>query len=70
MSWTLQKSISLLDFQFLGKSPVSPISVNIIEDINESVPQIQFLSREIIEISNGQYSVVDGQQRLTTVSAQ
>lgn len=66
MSWTLQKSISLLNFQLLGKSPVSPISVNIIEDINESVPQIQFLSREIIEISNGQYSVVDGQQRLTT----
>lgn len=66
MSWTLQKSISLLNFQLLVKSPVSPISVNIIEDINESVPQIQFLSREIIEISNGQYSVVDGKQRLTT----
>lgn len=67
MSWTLEKSISLLNYQLLGKSPVSPISINVINDTSIAVPQVSFITRELItKIERGQFSVVDGQQRLTT----
>ncbi len=67
LSWTLKKSIELLNYQLLGKSPVSPISINVINDTEEAVPQVTFIDREIInKIVRGQNSVVDGQQRLTT----
>lgn len=67
LSWTIQKAIDLLNYQLLGKAPVSPVSFNVILDINNCVPQISFIDREIIEnVKRGQYSVVDGQQRLTT----
>ena len=67
MSWSIAKCVSLLNYQLLGKAPVSPISVNIINDVNLCVPQISFIEREIIrKIERGQISVVDGQQRLTT----
>ena len=67
LSWTLQKCIELLNYQLRGKAPVSPISINIINSIENSVPQVSFIDREIIEkFERGQYSVVDGQQRLTT----
>lgn len=67
LSWTLQKCIDLLNYQLWGKAPVSPISINVINNIGCSVPQVSFVNREIIdEIERGQYSVVDGQQRLTT----
>lgn len=67
LSWTLDKCISLLNYQLLGKAPVSPISMNIINDTKECVPQVSFIDREIIEdVERGQLSVVDGQQRLTT----
>lgn len=67
LSWTLSKCIALLNYQLLGKAPVSPISMNIINETKEYVPQVSFIDREIIEdIERGQLSVVDGQQRLTT----
>lgn len=67
ISWTIQKSIDLLNYQLRGKAPVSPISVNVINEVDGAVPQVSFIDREILsEIERGQYSVVDGQQRLTT----
>ena len=67
MSWTLQKCIDLLNYQLWGKAPVSPISINVINSTEGAVPQVSFIDREILErIERGQYSVVDGQQRLTT----
>lgn len=67
MSWTLQKCIDLLNYQLCGKAPVSPISINVINKEDVAVPQISFIEREIIEgYERGQYSIVDGQQRLTT----
>lgn len=67
LSWTLTKCIALLNYQLLGKAPVSPISMNVINNTQEYVPQVSFIDREIINnIERGQLSVVDGQQRLTT----
>ena len=67
ISWTLQKCIDLLNYQLLGKAPISPISVSVINNTNDAVPQVTFIEREVMDkIERGQYSVVDGQQRLTT----
>ena len=69
MSWTLQKCIALLNYQLLNKSPISAISINIINntDSEYAVPQVSFIEREMLpNIMRGQMSVVDGQQRLTT----
>lgn len=69
LSWTLQKAVDLFNYQLFGKAPVAPISINQINNIEIAVPQISFLDREVIEpetIKNAHYSVVDGQQRLTT----
>ncbi len=69
ISWTKQKCVELLNYELLGKSPISAISVNIINntDSNFAVPQVSFIEREVMpNMVRGQYSVVDGQQRLTT----
>ena len=67
ISWTLDKCISLLNYQLLGKAPVSPISINVINDQTIAVPQVSFITRELIDnFERGQFSVVDGQQRLST----
>ena len=69
VSWTLNQAIELLNYQLLGKAPVAPISMNIILDTNDFVPQVSFIDREMIQdtdVEKGQMSVVDGQQRLTT----
>ena len=68
VSWTLQKSVDLLDYELNGKAPVSPISVNKINDLNkEYVTQVSIIDREIIDnIKVGQLTITDGQQRLTT----
>lgn len=69
VSWTLNQAIELLNYQLLGKAPVAPISMNVILDTNDFVPQVSFIDREMIQDTNiekGQMSVVDGQQRLTT----
>jgi len=69
MSWTLQKCVELLNYQLLNKSPISAISINIINntDPDYAVPQVSFIERELLsDTMRGQMSVVDGQQRLTT----
>ena len=69
ISWTLQKCVELLNYQLLSKSPISAISINIINNVSEefAVPQVSFIERELIPCAvRGQMSVVDGQQRLTT----
>lgn len=69
MSWTLQKCVDLLNYQLLNKSPISAISINVINntDSEYAVPQVSFIERELLpNIMRGQMSVVDGQQRLTT----
>lgn len=69
VSWTMNQAIELLNYQLLGKAPVAPISMNVIQDTSDYVPQVSFVDREMLEdneIEKGQMSVVDGQQRLTT----
>ena len=69
VSWTINQSIELLNYQLLGKAPIAPISMNIILDTKDFVPQVSFVDREMLEeddVEKGQMSVVDGQQRLTT----
>lgn len=69
ISWTKQQCVELLNYELLGKSPISAISVNIINNTDKSfaVPQVSFIEREVMpNMVRGQYSVVDGQQRLTT----
>lgn len=65
--WTIEKSVSLLNFQLNGKAAVSPISINKIENKDLAVPQISFLERELINQDDvvGKHSVNDGQQRLS-----
>lgn len=68
VSWTLTKCKDLLQYQLFGKAPVSPISINEINN-EKAIPQVSFIDRELIndaEIKNAHLSVVDGQQRLTT----
>lgn len=69
VSWTLAKCVELLNYQLLSKSPISAISMNIINNTEKefAVPQVSFIERELLsETVRGQMSVVDGQQRLTT----
>lgn len=68
LSWTLKKAVELFNYQLFGKAPISPISINQISGKN-LVPQISFLSRNLVEDENikaDHQSVVDGQQRLST----
>lgn len=67
VSWNIQKSVDLFNYQLLGKAPVSPISINVINNTSDYVPQVSFIERELIEdVIRGQSSITDGQQRLTT----
>lgn len=70
VSWNLEKSIALLNFQLFGKAPVAPISINEYTNINSGVMQISFINRDIVEFEENSkeklQAVVDGQQRLTT----
>lgn len=67
VSWNIQKSVDLFNYQLLGKAPVSPISINVINNTSDYVPQVSFIERELIEdVVRGQSSITDGQQRLTT----
>lgn len=69
LSWTLHKCVDLLNYQLLNKSPISAISINIINNTSEeyAVPQVSFIDRDLLSSAvRGQMSVVDGQQRLTT----
>lgn len=66
LSWTLAKCVDLLNYQLSGKTPVSAISFNIINDVSVAVRQVSFIDRELVEMKSGLNSVVDGQQRITT----
>ena len=66
LSWTMEKSVSLLNYQLSGKAPVSAISINLITKPEDAVEQVTFIDREIVEVKSGLNSVVDGQQRITT----
>ncbi len=69
ISWTLHKCVELLNYQLLSKSPISAISINIINNVSAefAVPQVSFIERDLLPNAvRGQMSVVDGQQRLTT----
>jgi len=67
LSWQPQKSVDLFEYQLRGRAPVAPVSLNNLIDKGKKVPQIEFISRLPIEdIEIVKYSVVDGQQRLTT----
>lgn len=71
LSWTLDKAVSLFNYQLFGRAPVSPLSFNKIslENGRNEVRQVQLISRAIIsdgDIREGQLSVIDGQQRLAT----
>lgn len=69
VSWTLDKCVKLLNYQLLSKSPMSAISINIINNTEKefAVPQVSFIERKLLSKTvRGQMSVVDGQQRLTT----
>lgn len=69
LSWTLQKCVDLFNYQLLSKSPISAISINVINNTDPAfaVPQVSFINRDLLtNIVYGQMSVVDGQQRLTT----
>lgn len=69
VSWTLQKSVDLLNYQLFGKAPVAPISINQLSKMEAAVPQVSFIDREVVAnelIQSSHQSVVDGQQRLTT----
>lgn len=66
ISWSVDKAIALFNYELFGKAPVAPISLNKIV-VNNNVPQLSFISRNVIELDNREMlSVVDGQQRLTT----
>lgn len=66
LSWTLQKCVDLLNYQLSGKAPVSAISYNIINRTEDAIPQISFITREIVPMKSGLNSVIDGQQRIST----
>lgn len=68
LSWKLDKAVALLNYQMFGKAPVAPISMNRIGKSNV-IPQITFINRQRIPTTqslDGNLSIVDGQQRLTT----
>lgn len=64
--WTLEKNVSLLNYQLLGNAPVSPISMNEIKILAVAVDQVSFIDREkIVGDLRNKLSVSDGQQRIT-----
>ena len=66
VSWTIEQMIDLYNYQLLGKSAVSPISLIEISDTIGEVPQISFIFRDVIEetaMKHKHLSVGDGQQR-------
>lgn len=65
--WPLSKCVELLNFQLSGDAPVSPISINVINDLSIAIPQVSFIERSLIPTSLliSKYSLIDGQQRIT-----
>ena len=69
ISWTVKQAVELLNYEILGKAPVSPLSFNKIDKKDTSITLVTFIDRDILspeEYDNVSWSVVDGQQRITT----
>lgn len=69
VSWTIKQAVDLLNYEILGKAPVAPLSFNKIEKTDQQTTLVTFIDREMLEekeYSNVSWSVVDGQQRITT----
>lgn len=69
LRWTEHKAVDLFNYQLMGKAPVAPISINLIDNPNIKFTQhVTFLHRESIEKQSifNKMSVTDGQQRLST----
>ena len=66
VSWTLEKSVALLNYQLVGPAPVSPISMNEIMNPDIAIEQVSFIDRDKIGSDlRRKLSVTDGQQRIT-----
>lgn len=69
VSWTIKQAVNLLNYEILGKAPVAPLSFNKIEKKDMNIGLVTFVDREMLsreEYNNVTWSVVDGQQRITT----
>lgn len=69
VSWTIKQAVDLLNYEILGKAPVSPLSFNKIENKDMNIGLVTFIEREMLsseDYRNAEWSVVDGQQRITT----
>lgn len=69
VSWTIKQAVSLLNYEILGKAPVAPLSFNKIEKKDQQTTLVTFIEREVLapdEYAFVSWSVVDGQQRITT----
>lgn len=69
ISWSHKKMVALLNYQLFGKAPISPLSLNEILDKENATPQIRLIDRQPLsqtELAKVKWSVIDGQQRLTT----
>ncbi|MFD1431243.1 DUF262 domain-containing protein [Lacticaseibacillus yichunensis] len=69
ISWNTKKMVALLNYQLFGKAPISPLSLNEILDKEAATPQISLIDRRPMtddELARVKWSVIDGQQRLTT----
>lgn len=67
LSWTHEKAVELFNFQLLGKSAISAISIiDINNEEQGAVKQLKFLTREPVTKKTRLETVIDGQQRLST----
>jgi len=69
VSWTIKQAVNLLNYEILGKAPVAPLSFNKIEKKDMNIGLVTFVDREMLteeEYNDVTWSVVDGQQRITT----
>lgn len=69
VSWTIKQAVDLLNYEILGKAPVAPLSFNKIDKSGQQTTLVTFISRTMLtpdEYNNVSWSVVDGQQRITT----
>ncbi|KAA0941648.1 DUF262 domain-containing protein [Sporosarcina sp. ANT_H38] len=69
LAWTTSKKVDLYNFQLNGSAPVAPISMNKIGAKSVDMPHVTLLNRLEVDNKNniqGNLSVVDGQQRIST----
>ncbi|MDL4842488.1 DUF262 domain-containing protein [Aquibacillus rhizosphaerae] len=67
LAWTTQKKVELFNFQLNGFAPVSPISMNRTGPKSLDMAHVALIDRSEIEsVQEGKFSVIDGQQRIST----